>query len=734
MRTKLRRRTPAVVASALVLVASAALAAPRVTVPANDVAFDRAARGVDPRGTLVVEGVLLAGESATSTFELQRTEVWRANARIEIDGRPVPPPRTIYFRGAVVGEPGSTVLLSVRERGAVAGYVLKSGGAWAFGKERGQGALRSRRASEEIREPFDCGTDRLVPFEQRTAGGDEPASTPTTSSASTIFDQPYVATIAVESDYEYYAKFGNTTAALDYMGDVFGYGDLVYSREIDTDMTIGFARLWTGGASSDPWTVTSGTSNALYEFRDYWNANMRHVARTAAHMLSGKSLGGGVAWVGQLCDNYNRSGSSYDYGLSANIAGSFNWDGDQSHDPARVVWDIMVVLHEIGHNFNSPHTHDYCNIGGSSQPIDRCYQGCAGGAQGLPSCSAPTPHFDGGAGIIMSYCHLVSGGYDNMAMTFGEEHTCGTLPYRAADRMTAHVVSRANSFPSCFASQTCGNGTLDAGEQCDGTNLGGATCTSLGFAGGTLACSAQCTFDTSGCSTCGNNVIDPGEVCDGTALGGATCTSLGCAGGALLCNSTCSGYDKSLCDGCPLCNDNGICEAGEDCQGCPGDCPSGTTSGAVCGNGICEAGNGENCQNCPADCNGVQTGNPNSRYCCGNGGGTNPVPCSDSRCTSGGKSCTTTPVSPGSYCCGDSVCSDGETCANCALDCALGFEICDNGIDDDCNGLVDCADGACSGDPVCSVSCKASGESCLLSSECCSNNCRTRGSKANTCA
>lgn len=45
----------------------------------------------------------------------------------------------------------------------------------------------------------------------------------------------------------------------------------------------------------------------------------------------------------------------------------------------------------------------------------------------------------------------------------------------------------------------CGNGTIDTGEDCDGTELGGATCADQGFEGGTLACSADCTFDTSGC-------------------------------------------------------------------------------------------------------------------------------------------------------------------------------------------------------------------------------------------
>jgi hypothetical protein len=45
----------------------------------------------------------------------------------------------------------------------------------------------------------------------------------------------------------------------------------------------------------------------------------------------------------------------------------------------------------------------------------------------------------------------------------------------------------------------CGNGALDVGEACDGTNLGGKTCGSLGFSGGTLACNSTCTLNTNHC-------------------------------------------------------------------------------------------------------------------------------------------------------------------------------------------------------------------------------------------
>jgi hypothetical protein len=197
--------------------------------------------------------------------------------------------------------------------------------------------------------------------------------------------------------------------------------------------------------------------------------------------------------------------------------------------------------------------------------------------------------------------------------------------------------------------------------------------------------------------------------------------------GTLGCNGTCSDYDLGACTGCPPCDRDGVCDAGEDCVGCPGDCPGGTTSGAVCGNGVCEAGNGEDCASCPSDCAGQQGGKPSSRYCCGDGGGSGPVPCSDARCTANGRVCTTVPSQPNDYCCGDGQCVNGESCGSCRLDCTLGAEICTGNADEDCDGAVDCSDSQCTTNPSCQVTCKPAGTTCAASAECCSLSCVTKG-------
>ncbi len=47
--------------------------------------------------------------------------------------------------------------------------------------------------------------------------------------------------------------------------------------------------------------------------------------------------------------------------------------------------------------------------------------------------------------------------------------------------------------------QSCGNLKREGTEQCDTNDFGGATCITLGYTSGTLACTGACAFDTNGC-------------------------------------------------------------------------------------------------------------------------------------------------------------------------------------------------------------------------------------------
>lgn len=470
---------------ALLLAAGPAGAAGPGTPVVESRDFARAAKAVQVGSSLRVRNLRVPESGETAALELKRVEVFAPGARITVHGdggdQVLPAPRNAYFRGGVAGKPASRAFLAVLEDGTTQGMVSDAetlyliGGDGAPVKALGAAPLEMHRIDPVLlksarNQGFKCANDQIQDAHSLAAGKDFTAPAPIPGQKSSA---SYTARVAIETDFEFYQLFNNTTTATNYVGSLIGFASTVYAAEINTSLVVQSVSLWT--TSSDPWTQTT-TQCGLLEFGKYWNQNKTNVSRTIAHFLSGKANGGGVAWLGVLCSGPFNTGGAVScpglgaettpwgggYGFTGNLFGNFN-----ASNPT-VVWDVEAMAHEIGHNFASPHSHCYNGIGGNANPIDQCRSGesgCYSGTQSLPGPSGQ------GSGTIMSYCHLLNPGMSNITMTFGANEPYGVQPGRESARMSGYVLSTAAGNPSCLAPVSSGSGIFSDGFESGNMSL-----------------------------------------------------------------------------------------------------------------------------------------------------------------------------------------------------------------------------------------------------------------------
>lgn len=293
-------------------------------------------------------------------------------------------------------------------RDDVSALIITNQDTYVLAKQKNSNDFISYQNSKvKIHREFNCGADELGIPERITEVQKSLSGSMDKMFSSTLLS----ANIAVESDFEFFTFSGNSVErASNYIISLYVPVSAIYVRDANVQLQISYLRVW--ATSSDPYPDATSSNILLNSFRSYWNANMQGTPRTIAHYISTRPGGlGGIAWVDVLC----ASGSnSYGYAFS-DIDGTFNQLPAYS-------WDVMVVSHETGHNFGSPHTHS-CNWPGG--PIDSCYA-VEGGCYSGPA----IPRI----GTIMSYCHLNG----SIALYFG------TLPSQLI-RSRAEVASCINT-------------------------------------------------------------------------------------------------------------------------------------------------------------------------------------------------------------------------------------------------------------------------------------------------
>lgn len=329
----------------------------------------------------------LGSTTETVTLEVKPFDVYTADARIVMGTAngdvPIARPDVLTLQGRVYGDDDSFVYLGISPT-VVAGFVEYRGTRHIISSgPHGSGAKTviydlARVPDGALQwDEFVC---RAIEVGDSAGAGAEHFST----GERALVGQCLRATVAVDTDYEYTANLfgGDATASNSYMPVLFGAVASIYRRDILVTLDLSFTRVWP--ENNDPYTG----ADQLGEFRDWWNANETGVQRDTAHYLSGMG-GGGVAYLSVICSGPFNYGQSNINGFFPQPVGSYK-NGN---------WDLLVVSHEIGHNFSAPHTHDM------TPQVDGCGTGDCSLARG---------------GTIMSYCHICAGGLANIDLRFHE--------------------------------------------------------------------------------------------------------------------------------------------------------------------------------------------------------------------------------------------------------------------------------------------------------------------------
>jgi hypothetical protein len=407
-------------------------------------------------GQLTFVGVPLP-DGRMVDLELARYHTERMQMNVLVNGEPFAGAHDhlglSVWMGTVAGEAGSEIALSFSEYGS-RGWI-KSGGAlfhlmaapsaegdWSKGTS--QFVDEATLIARGLEPKAYCGVDELP----KPDGGLPPTPVPLPPGgqiaiSNTLLELP----IAMELDYHMYTLFNqDLSAEMAYVTSLLAWVGFRYEEQIQTLITYPHLQYWT--VVNDPWVTPDDSYNnncvdLLYEVQAAWQYGVPGGA-LLGHVISGAPLGCGVAWRPGVCND------PYNFSVSSHMNGNVQFPVQQQPDN----WDFMVVAHELGHNLDAPHTHDYC------PPLDECApSGYFGQCQTQEVCT--------NQGTLMSYCHLCSGAYSNITTYFHPQSVIdmrnwvegNCLPVYCADPVT-YCTGKVNSQGCTPAIDASGHPTL----------------------------------------------------------------------------------------------------------------------------------------------------------------------------------------------------------------------------------------------------------------------------------
>ena len=456
-------------------------------------------RSVEENATVVISEFPLGADGEVN-LRLQRFDVFTEDAQVVIGLQNkrgdfidtyVTRPNIIFLRGTIERDPSSRVFLALGEH-TTNGLIETEGNTYVLAQDKTNNVnvvYNLRDLDPEVMNWADLHCDVDEYADPIISKGKDQQKRSLVNGCKSI-------QLAIETDFEFTNDlFGGSTAqSSEYATTLIAAVSSIFNTDVGYALQISYLRLWDN--SSDPWNGST-TSSQLGQFRSYWVDNMGSVSRHLGHFLSGRSLGGGKAYIGAVCTNYG-------YAVSGNLRGTFPIPvEDHSYNN----WDLYVVAHEIGHNVGTQHTHDYL------PPIDNC---------GNNDCA------DAWGGTIMSYCHQCSGSLSNIVLSFDPRVQTTIETYLTLVESSECVLDCNSNIPgACCIEENCTNQVSGDCVLAGGVFLGSATSCS------TSSCVEQFGACCIGGTECQDTDSLSCEVVGGVFLGDASdCNTGGCSSSA----------------------------------------------------------------------------------------------------------------------------------------------------------------------------------------------------------
>lgn len=223
-------------------------------------------------------------------------------------------PELLVYRGTVLGEENSKVMLTFSAIGLLCSVHREDGSDYVFGQLRSSSdqTIYILLPEHELLAtapfiPFYCMNDGIINQPNALTPIDQIFAEARSHKGGTFGTQAVNTTglleaeVAIEADNDFYKAAGNTdTKVLSYIGALFSMSSSIYEDEAHITFRIPWVKVW---ATTDPYGVKGDAYALPDKAKNYWIANYASVQRDLAHVMTSISYGGGGYGWYSLCDN-----------------------------------------------------------------------------------------------------------------------------------------------------------------------------------------------------------------------------------------------------------------------------------------------------------------------------------------------------------------------------------------------------------------------------------------------